>query len=275
LQDFETRPLAESISQAHDGARLWIFVHIPKTAGSSLSHALARHAAPYRNIHPEPIDDGFPHLQKIARAVDRFLDDRKTIGYLSCSGHIRRDDFRRIAEAADGARLVTFLRDPVDRVISDFRYSRTPEHPEWREVIATYPTIETYVEDSRTQDKMWRFLVGDRRGPLDAGIAQVESGFAFVGTVEDYPLSFGVLFRMITNADVEPGPRVRLTETTEHNQVQVTPELRRRIEELNPRDLALYRHFSGKLATKREAWRAMRGAPAASENAAEPSFGAS
>lgn len=273
MRDFENTPLEETIARARDGAKLWVFAHIPKTAGSSLSRALAAHAGPYRNIHPAPVDDGLPHLQKIARAVDRFLGEARDSGFRSCSGHIRRDSFRRIADAVEGARLVTFLRDPVDRVISDYRYSRTPAHPEWREVIETYPTIESYIEDPKTQDKMWRFLLGDRRAPLDAGIALIEEEFAFVGIVENYPLSLGVLFRMIAGREIDPGPRVRRTEPTEDNRVEITGVLRRRIAELNRRDQALFRHFRQKLVSKRDEWLAMRAAPALSDRQFDPPAG--
>ena len=42
------------------------------------------------------------------------------------------------------------------------------------------------------------------------------------------------------------------------NQVAVTPELRAKILEMNPRDQALYEHFKSLLVARRDRWRTMK-----------------
>lgn len=265
MRDFESRPLAETIAEAREGAKLWIFVHIPKTAGSSLSHLLGRHAAPYRNIHPGDEDANLPHTARLSQAASRFIEETQSIDFQSCSGHLRPEDHQRIADAVEGARLVTFLRNPVERVISDYRYSRTPAHPQWREVIQEFPTFESYIEHPQSQDKMWRFLARDRRASIGDCIAQIERDFAFVGLLGMFPMSVGVLFRMIADKDIAPGKRVRRTKATPDNRVEVSPELRKRIAELNRRDFAIVQHFRAKLLAKRPEWVAMRDADSGGE----------
>jgi hypothetical protein len=51
----------------------------------------------------------------------------------------------------------------------------------------------------------------------------------------------------------------RRTEATSHNQVERSPELVRRIREVNAKDIALYRFVRERLVGYREQWLASRG----------------
>lgn len=244
---------------------LWVFLHIPKTAGSSFRQELAQRLRPEVNLVGSHDNDGRPQIEKTRAALQAFLERLPAQPHRFASGHLRRSDLQAIRRAHPRSRFITMLREPVARVISDYRYMRTPAHPTWQEVIARYPTIEDYLRDPRTQDKMFRFL---RRRPTDGAeqvIEDLEQHFSFVGTVEQYALSCRLLFRLLGIAG-EPAVYQRRTEDRADNQIEDLAQARALAAALNPRDQAIWRHFHdrlGAIAAPLEAWLSATSVPAA------------
>ncbi len=94
-----------------EGQRQWVFLHIPKTAGTSLNdmfdEALGSNPAPHYNATVLLMKDAERRSRPLIR------------------GHIHYDAI----DALRTERLVfTFLRDPVDRTISAFEFMKS--HPE-------------------------------------------------------------------------------------------------------------------------------------------------
>ena len=253
MASFGQLSLPEFLEQNRDDQNLWLFLLIPKTAGSSLSTELSRELAPYRNIHIDYTRKDVGRPTQIQDAVDRFLSDATTTRFRSASGHITMQHASQIRGAIPRTKAFTFLRDPVARVISDFRYQRTPLHPPYKEFIAKFPRIEDYVTAPQSQDKMYRFLVGDRKTPLQTGLDRVGREFTFVGTVEKYSMSFNIIFRLF-GRDVMPEQHKRATPKTEDNEVEETAELRKLILDVNTLDTGLYDHFSGLLKAREQEW---------------------
>ncbi len=269
MASFAGLSLAEFLESHRDEQNLWLFVHIPKTAGSSLSTEISRELTPYRNIHIDSNEKGVEHAVQVQNAVNRFIAESGSGKFRSASGHINISHVDQIHHAVPAAKTFTFLRHPVKRLISDFRYQRTPLHPPHKEFIERFPTIESYVTSEISQNRMYRTLVRDETMPLQEGIDQIARDLTFVGTLEMYPMSFNILFRLF-GMDLMPGDHKRATPQTEHNAVDDTPELRNRILAVNALDMALYRHFAEMLRARREQWIEMRKAqrPAQAEAAA-------
>jgi hypothetical protein len=234
-----------------------VFIHIPKTAGSSLSAELARMRRPYLNIHRTYHHGETVTFSRLEDEIAAHIRSGAIATARSCSGHFTWNMAAPIRDARPDARCFTFLRDPIARVISDYRYSRTPAHPTFRETIARFPTIESYVQAPETQDKMARFLMpGDAVTPeqIDRFIGE---RYAFVGLLEQYPLSFNILARLL-GVDAMPSQHKRVTEDTEDNDVAVTSDLRALIAEHNRRDMALYDIARAKLAAIEDEWHRTR-----------------
>ena len=247
-------------SEAAPGS-LWIFVHIPKTAGSSFAAELGQKRQPYRNIHVDNQDTATPHRLKMKMALDRFLSDAQTTAFKSCSGHITMQDALEIGKVVPAARIITFLRNPVSRVISDFRYARTPAHPPYRKFIAEFPTIESYVESRASQNKMSKILSPDRDMEIADLIDYLDKTMSFIGLVELYPLCFNIVFRLF-GLNEYPKARNNETRTTEDNLVVETPELLARIRKTNAKDIALFNFVRERLIARRDEWNALRKAAA-------------
>lgn len=232
-----------------DPEALWFFLHIPKTAGSSFWHEIARAKKPSFNI----AIDHQPHLtgeESRAHALSSFIDDLRRAPVRAARGHFPYNSLGALGHAASGLRLITMLRDPVERVISDYRYSRTPAHPEHRDVIRQYPTIEHYIHARETQNKMVAFLRSHPNETILDLAARISREFAFIGMTEHYGISRLVLFRLL---DVEPGPpeHRRRTEALPENEIAVTTELRAVIENLNALDVELYEYFASRWSLQR------------------------
>jgi hypothetical protein len=248
---------------------LWLFLHIPKTAGSSLSAELNEIRPPYRNIHLAEEDyrrtdvSGAAFWRLLDRHIDAFLADDRRIRYRSASGHMLAPQALRIAGAVPGTRLFTFLREPVARVVSDYRYQLSREHPAHAAFAAQYPTIESYLPTAEA-NKMHRHLALHPREPVDELVDRVGETFAFVGIVEMYPYSFNVLTRLFGDNRM-PHRRERVAGPETRAAVAMTAALEARIAEINGRDLAIYRHFRRLLGAHRDSWLRLREAEVQTE----------
>lgn len=237
---------------------LWLFLHIPKTAGSSFRAELASRLQPDRNIVVDYEDETVPFLDRLQNVVSDFASDMDGVRF--ASGHIFRSHAAFIGERHPDLRIVTMLRNPVARVVSDFRYARTPQHPPYRDFIREFPTFADYVNSPASQNKIHEFL---RRTPTDTVeevIRDVEQTFTFLGVTEMYYLSCRVLFTLLGDTK-NPSVYERRTEASEDNQIGDLEALMPAIREYNAKDFAIYDYFHDKLRRCRDA--ILRALPAA------------
>ena len=250
FDQFTQLDLDAFIAANRDPDALWLFIHIPKTAGSSLSTELARLRRPYRNIHVDYTDREVPHAEQMQRSVDRFIADAKDRRFLAASGHITIEHARQIRSEIPNTKLFTFVRETAARVISDYRYARTPKHPPYQEFIAAYPDIDSYVRDPRSQNKMNIHVGG-------GDPSSVFAEFDFIGALELYPLSFHVLFSLM-GENVLPQLHERKTPQTADNEVATSPKLDAAIRAANPDDVRLFEAVRDALRIRRAEWNVLR-----------------
>lgn len=244
--------VAEYLSREADrpGA-LWLFIHIPKTAGSSFRAELASRLKPDRNIVVDYEDEATPFHERLQAVVQSFADSLEQQPVRFASGHIFRSHAAFIAQRHPDLRAITMLRNPVARVVSDFRYARTPKHPPYREFIRQFPRFEDYVNSPASQNKIHEFL---RRSPADTPeqvILDVERTFSFIGVTEMYYLSCRVLFALLGDTR-NPSVYERRTEASEDNEIADLEQLTPRIRVLNAKDVAIYDHFHNLLKQRRD-----------------------
>lgn len=218
--------------------RRWVLHHIPKTAGSSLSDELARHLPPYRNLAVAyDAQTGATH-EAMDSVVEAFLAEPEG-AWRSASGHVSARNVARIAEMAPDVGLATFLRHPVSRVVSEYRYCRTDRHPPHASFVARYPAIEDFVDDPAEANKMSFYLFGRRDLAPGEAMAALCRRYAFVGLQERYPLSFRLMSAMMWGGS-PPEARSRVTPEGPENVIAMTPDLHARILAANALDHALY-----------------------------------
>jgi len=236
--------------QFNRNKHMLVFHHIQKTAGSSLTRELSLTLPPYMNVHVGPggYEIGGPKADMMTAAVENFIAEEAKSRFRSMSGHMAPAHLKMVRDACPHAAFFTVLRDPVARVISDYRYSSTPTHPPHKSFIAKYPTIEAYLDDPARQNAMWK-LVGAREQVEDA-IARVFNRYLFIGLVEDLTLHFEFLTALM-GCPRTIATRDNVTQANDRNKVDLTDELRSRIEATNTKDRYFYNAVRDGLAEKR------------------------
>ncbi len=239
--DFEKMPLSAFAKKVQRKKVTWVFHHIPKTAGSSLVDELHYCFPPYFNIGAAAARQNsiVDRPDKLMGGVDELLELSASTMFGSVSGHMRPVHFRRVMENLPNAAAFTFLREPIARYVSEYRYVRTPKHPAYQEMRRKYQSIEDYVDDEATHDMMWRFVSGGKKLADPETIAAMMRRYVFIGTLEDYNLNFE-FFTALTGHPKTPSSRMNVTEKADSNEVVMTDALKSRIAEANKFDIAIY-----------------------------------
>lgn len=199
-------------------------IHIPKTAGTSFRKALeeryGRSLALYYGQDDRKTD---PRLRCPRRELAARLPALKAEGVAILHGHYQFKDVAAVVPQLD-ATLWTWLRDPVERVVSHFYFYR--ERPVTAalgdEVRTGGLSLEAFAAAPKMRSLQSRYLRGSRLGD-----------YAFVGLSEQFEEGLGELF-----GDAAPKLPMRYNATREKE--CVLPELRARLAELNKADIKLY-----------------------------------
>lgn len=158
---------------------LEIFVHIPKTGGTSLREAAARHYGERRMLY----DYGAHSAQTSALVQDwvyrrrnlaGFADAVKDGPYRFLAGHFHRVKYDRVLP---DARYLTWMRDPRQRLWSMYRHF--VRHKGYTD------TFEAFYRDERFLNQQSRIMNGSTEG------------FEFVGVLEHYRESLRGLERAV------------------------------------------------------------------------------
>jgi hypothetical protein len=250
--DLESMDLAGFVRRERAPEALWGLVHIPKTAGTALVDALMARRRPYFNIHPEAYEDNpDAHRASLDAAVERFLAayaNRPASGGAGLfSGHLERGQIDRICAAIPQVRLVTYLRDPVERAISHYRYCLTPEHPLHEAFARRFPGLMDFV--AARSNIQARFIAGPGVASADQVIEFAMRRFAFIGTAETLESCNRVLAALLGVEAFETS-RLNVTRAIPANDIAVTDKTREAIAEANRLDVALHRHVAGLLADR-------------------------
>ena len=176
-----------------------VSIHIPKTAGVSFREGLLRQLGERLLIDYE---DGAPLGPPVRRrwrclqaptAETRRWADGLVERYDCVHGHFVATKYLRML--GDRARLCVFFRDPVERFVSDYRFSSSPGHESAPLVRSMTP--EQFASLS-WQRRMYELYMGEY--PMER--------FDFVGITEEYETSLR-LFKAIFGIDI---PSYRLNE---------------------------------------------------------------
>lgn len=157
----------------NNATTLYLFVHIPKTAGTSFRGALEKNANVVRDY-----GEGQEHTSKVVEELIYTQCDKFALKASLAEedtwlcGHMHLNKYLALAAPQN---IVTFLREPIARVISHFNH-------ELRWGKNTDVTLEEFLKSHRARNSQHRFLQGL---PI--------SLIGFVGITEQYSDSLTLL----------------------------------------------------------------------------------
>ena len=233
------------VEEAHD----WpiSFVHINKTAGTTFTQYLRSHFCDQQTVAP-PFYGDFAQIGIDNPAVELFW------------GHFTYAQF--IAKRTD-AWFISFLRDPIQRVISQYRSLHNPKNLNggWEEVLPPHarkamafaheanfeefifsddPFILGHIVDLQTL-----FLSSYRNTNhpefLSSAIDNIRRKFLFVGITERFEESID-LFRYQLQSPFPYRAAVHQANISQRYPVELTDRTRARLDELTKMDQELYQH---------------------------------
>jgi hypothetical protein len=226
------------IAQRHEAL---IFLHLPKCAGTTLNRIIEWEYNPLRIFSIDPI----LYLWSYAK-LNRWPRERLARIQVF-KGHMPFGIHRRLPQPST---YITFLRDPIDRVISAYYFARNYKlHPKHRQV--SRMTIEEYVRTSPNHNVQCKLLsgrsfVGDYHAGecndliLEAAKENLENHFRFVGLTERFDEGLALLKIMFGwNIAKYANFNVTRSRPKKDNLPASTLEL---IAERNKYDMALYQH---------------------------------
>lgn len=164
-----------------------IFLHLPKTAGTTLNGILARQYAGQTAyaIKSDRLEANIESFK--TQAADARHRIRLLLGHQAFGLH---------GYLAPGARYITVIREPVARVISHYHYVRSHRHPKFIEAIESerldlhkYVTSTISGELENGQTRWIAGILDDREltsADYDRAIANIEAHFDWVGVTERF-----------------------------------------------------------------------------------------
>ena len=204
------------------GRRDIVFVHIPKTGGTSLRNML-RVAVPEAlfltdyggspEASPE-VRELIYGRQALERLRARFDDSHRGI---ILAGHFRAS---RYWNSFDAESFVTLIRNPVDRVLSDYNHA-----------VAHYGYTISLREFAQAEE---------RRNVIFKSLADIDlDRFGFIGMMEDFAAATNCLAKFI-GAKLP----IRYDNVGDYERTNPTscfdPSIRAMIAEFNPDDMEIY-----------------------------------
>lgn len=201
-----------------------IFLHLPKTGGSSILEALKFQ---YGSEHVRHFErDECLDLNKRGIKISEVLSPETKVIH----GHIRYQEIKDIARR-DKPKLVTFFRDPVARVISNYRWWQhslidKPDHPAYSR---RKDALELYIQEKTTQNKMSYFLKGVSLGR-----------FTFIGFLETFDEDLEHMGKLL---EWTPSPHYHeknLKAEKAKKDTNISDAIINQIKRLNSKDIALF-----------------------------------
>ncbi|EFA80655.1 hypothetical protein PPL_06238 [Heterostelium album PN500] len=217
-----------------------IFIHIPKTAGTSLVELFKANEIAERLYHTI----SHPQIQDIPGLASK----TSIFGHIHFGLHLYYEDTdpSLVAERPDGLikySYLTWFRDPVDRIISHYFFLRdSRDHP--AHGISMIYNISEWIEKSPIGDnEQTRRILGSSRNEkftdesIEIALHHLKYSMKFVGLTERFDESV-VLMSHFTGFKNISFPKTNIGK--QRTKVDVPDEIRRLIAEKNWMDVIIY-----------------------------------
>lgn len=243
------------MSETSPAPTIDLFVHIPKTAGTTMTQVLQRNYRQTSTFYLGP--NVQPKIEKFQRLTARQQRHfRLVVGHMSFGLHAYLAEPRPY-------RYFTMLREPIERVLSFYYFiKRTPDHYLYNPVATqnlSIPEFLAYQDSYMARNAQTRFLCGldvmPYYGPLDEHALElakthIRDHIAVTGLTERFDESL-VLFKRVFGWNQIYYTRENVT-SNRRTQDDLSDDVLQAIRDYNVLDMELYafaqQHFEQQIA---------------------------
>jgi hypothetical protein len=236
---------------AGGGEPLWLFVHVPKTAGSSLTSEVEAILHPSQNINIDHTDTTRSYQARFDDAVETFITRHAETPHRFATGHINLRQVEMIRGKIADLRCFSMLRNPIARLISDYHYQRSSMNTAQAHFIDTTPSLKAYVARKHVHNKIALHLAPRpmvMAGDVGACVDYIMRHYAFVGLQEMFPLSLRTLTTLMGSPRA---PQARVRVNKEISDKTLAADMEQQLRELNAVDIGIFQAFQSR-------WRPIR-----------------
>jgi hypothetical protein len=202
-----------------------VSIHIPKTAGRSFVEILKAVYGENRVRHFDRKDYSDKSVPEVLQFISGLTESTTVI-----HGHFTYNDIRDIKNI-HSAKLITWVRDPVERVFSNYSFfkKRIAEASEESELQKRKEeTLIEYASLEHSRNRMSKFISGARL-----------KDFFFIGVIEYFDSDIKTLSDMLGWPEISI-PRVNINSEFKSKLPAVSENEKKVIRELNKDDVELY-----------------------------------
>lgn len=211
---------------------LFVFQHVPKTAGSSIHQEL------------DKIEDGFHWLSDASPSGSwdtfQLLHNRKP--FQMVRGHMKSGHLDQLDESGISYTAAGFIRCPVRQTVSHFRYCHSEACPGFEQYREKYADISSFITDYLQPDFSTRYMVGKCES-ADEAIEKIANRFNFVGMTEFYNTSMYLLMACL-GLEYQVKPKVNVTRSDTSVDELLTEQVQEQIRRDFAIDIAVHEFFS-------------------------------
>ena len=205
-----------------------IYLHLPKAAGNTSLFFLKKKLTNYFDVQWDNLDNSWKDL----------LEVHNINSYQLVSGHMTYKHLKAIPSSIEAIKTVTFIRNPVDRLISEYRYKCTPVHPERNLFLESFPTFESFALEYVSPNIIAETLVGGAKSLQDF-IDKAKDTYQFIGISEMFNTSMYMLCTLL-GIDYFPIPKRNVTLATDTNAFEISQKTYQKIIQRNIIDMQFY-----------------------------------
>lgn len=205
-----------------------IFIHIPKTAGSTVFELLKRNFKPHEIVkfHKSQFNE-YPKKDRAETLLDSLNSYSKVL-----HGHFTYQDLRLVIQHHPNAKIITFIREPTDRVISNYKFFKK------RILTGKAKKKQEFRINESLLDYARRFNSRNRMSTILKGMKF--SDLYYLGFFETFESDIQKLFKIL-NLEIESIPRINENNLIKPSDISVSKFQHILLYIINHRDVMLYR----------------------------------
>lgn len=222
---------ARAGENAPNTAERVLFFHIPKTAGSALLYSLQDG---FDRVTPVP-------FEQAPKALQQALNAPREAGREVVIGHFNWASAQAAMKADATLGAASMMRNPADRLRSQYLYNGSKVHPNNAAFRAKFPRFEDYL-DSVKPNVQLRQMVG--MGGLARQLPRLLTHYQTLGVTEFFPATLDALSRCYGLPEMREHV-VNVGQKNPWQEVDLTAALREKIYLKHMGDFVVYRKLHG------------------------------